>query len=169
MIGILPRTLRLQTLHQFAARPPGLFVKPRLQFVGDKGEGIRSPTARFCFGLACAVGRISPSFQAARRPDRKRSRDGSTATSDGVQDLSAMSTRRFCAIRISLSNRTGSSRAYVCASAARIGSGVRGSASNRWQGVADDNACARGRAPSRSFPASVKEGWKKFTNSRTVA
>ncbi|TIR15670.1 MAG: transposase [Mesorhizobium sp.] len=44
----IPAEIPFQTkpqiaLQQFAARPPGLFVKPRLQFFGDEGEGIRIP------------------------------------------------------------------------------------------------------------------------------
>lgn len=74
LIGILPRTLRLM-LQQFAARPPRLFVKPRLQFFGDEAKGSGRRWPRFCFGLACAAGRISPSFQAVLRLDRNQSRE----------------------------------------------------------------------------------------------
>src|SRR5512134_2695518 len=45
MIGIQPRVLRLQALQKFTARPPRLFVEPRLQLVGDADKGVRPPPA----------------------------------------------------------------------------------------------------------------------------
>lgn len=77
LIGILPRTLRRRTLPQFAARPPGLFVNHACSSLATRAKGSGRRRPRFCFGLACAVGRISPAFQAVRGPDRNRSRDGS--------------------------------------------------------------------------------------------
>src|SRR5512134_871551 len=51
MIGIQPRVLRLQALQKFTARPPRLFVEPRLQLVGDADKGVRPPPARLLLWL----------------------------------------------------------------------------------------------------------------------
>jgi hypothetical protein len=125
---------------------------------------------RLATGFGCAVGRTSPPCQAVRSPLRNSSSVGpGFASGPGGTTLSAIATRRCWAERISLSRRTGSRVACSAVIRSRTPSEVRGSASSRWAGVAGGWYRLRTRTPSRCLPASLNDGWKKLTNSRTVA
>lgn len=92
------------------------------------GSGRRRP--RFGCGFGWAVGRTSPIFHAVRSPERNTSICGALSAMT-IPGVSAISTNRCCAERMSRNRRIGSSVAAVAVSRCRTSSDVRGSASNR--------------------------------------
>lgn len=154
LIGILPRTLRLQTLQQFAASPPGLFVKLRLQFFGDGGR--RDPVANgpvFASVWRARLGGFPPHSKPSAGPT------GTGRETDRPSQPIACRTCRRC--------RRGAAAPSASCSATGQGAAAHMFARVRREPIpasadppaivgraspGDDNACARGRR-SCSFAA----------------
>jgi hypothetical protein len=138
-VWIEPGIFRLQTFKELPAVRSGSASNQPRSCAVTVNNGSERRRKRFARAFGRAVGRTSLAFHAIRRPTRNWSRVGAlTSVASPCIVESAISTRSFCAARISLSRRTGSRPVRIASTRRRTCYGVPASIKRRWHGVAGE-------------------------------
>ena len=168
-VGVGAGLLRPQPLEQLRDGPPRLGLEPAAQLLRHRRERVRTPSQPLGLRFGRAVGRTSPSCQAVRSPQRNCSRVGCSIAVHHLGRIGDLDkTLLRCpnvaeqAHRIKLRLLALHPALYLFRRP-RIGQQPLIRCGRR---VIAACGPSHPRAPS---PASLNEGWKKFTNSRIAA